>query len=192
LTVFGNKGSTDQHAYVQQLRDGLANFFGLFIWVIEDGGSRSVEVEEKVTSGDYLTGFLLGTRDALFERGRESGLLSLSRVDEFHIGVLIALFERVVGYYASLINVNAYHQPGVEAGKKAAGKILKVQQTIFNWLSSHPDSFFSATELSDAIGEPENADNVFRICEHLVANKRIASKNCASSPQAVFGRLGST
>src|SRR6185369_5019153 len=27
LSVFGNKGSTDQHAYVQQLRDGINNFF---------------------------------------------------------------------------------------------------------------------------------------------------------------------
>src|SRR5205085_3780849 len=27
IMVLGNKGSTDQHSYVQQLRDGLANFF---------------------------------------------------------------------------------------------------------------------------------------------------------------------
>src|SRR5262249_24438296 len=30
LAVYGNKGSTDQHAYVQQLREGLANFFVTF------------------------------------------------------------------------------------------------------------------------------------------------------------------
>ena len=27
IAVYGNKGSTDQHAYVQQLRDGVNNFF---------------------------------------------------------------------------------------------------------------------------------------------------------------------
>ena len=27
LAVYGNKGFTDQHAYVQQLREGVANFF---------------------------------------------------------------------------------------------------------------------------------------------------------------------
>lgn len=32
--------------------------------------------------------------------------------------MLIALFERAVSFYASLVNINAYHQPGVEAGKK--------------------------------------------------------------------------
>jgi glucose-6-phosphate isomerase len=36
LAVYGNKGSTDQHAYVQQLRDGLDNFFVTFIEVLRD------------------------------------------------------------------------------------------------------------------------------------------------------------
>jgi glucose-6-phosphate isomerase len=39
LAVYGNKGSTDQHAYVQQLREGVSNFFAVFIRVLEDGGS---------------------------------------------------------------------------------------------------------------------------------------------------------
>jgi glucose-6-phosphate isomerase len=29
IAVFGNKGSTDQHSYVQQLRDGIPNFFDI-------------------------------------------------------------------------------------------------------------------------------------------------------------------
>ena len=36
IAVYGNKGSTDQHAYVQQLRDGVDNFFATFIEVLED------------------------------------------------------------------------------------------------------------------------------------------------------------
>src|SRR6202040_3661643 len=71
INVFGNKGSTDQHAYVQQLRDGVNNFFVIFIRVLESGGAN-VEVEPGVTPGDYLHGFLLGTREALFENDRES------------------------------------------------------------------------------------------------------------------------
>ena len=39
ITVFGNKGSTDQHSYIQQLRDGLDNFFVTFIEVLNDGAS---------------------------------------------------------------------------------------------------------------------------------------------------------
>src|SRR5262249_48007618 len=34
IAVYGNKGSTDQHAYVQQLRDGRLNFFVTFIEVL--------------------------------------------------------------------------------------------------------------------------------------------------------------
>src|SRR5437868_3707498 len=62
IAVYGNKGSTDQHAYVQQLRDGVNNFFITFIEVLQDrgGGARSMWVEPDVTSGDYLSGFYQG------------------------------------------------------------------------------------------------------------------------------------
>ena len=40
LTVYGNKGSTDQHAFVQQLRDGSADFFVTFVRVLKDRDGR--------------------------------------------------------------------------------------------------------------------------------------------------------
>src|SRR5213083_2694449 len=67
ITVYGNKGSTDQHAYVQQLRDGVLNFFITFIEVRKDRSAERFEVEDDVTSGDYLHGFLRGTRSALYD-----------------------------------------------------------------------------------------------------------------------------
>src|SRR5262249_1150618 len=48
IAVYGNKGSTDQHAYVQQLRDGVNNFFVTFIRVLESGGT-GLHVEPGVT-----------------------------------------------------------------------------------------------------------------------------------------------
>ena len=45
IAVYGNKGSTDQHAYVQQLRDGVLNFFVTFIEVRQDRPGRRFEVE---------------------------------------------------------------------------------------------------------------------------------------------------
>src|SRR5207248_3253603 len=65
IAVYGNKGSTDQHAYVQQLRDGVLNFFVTFIEVQKDRTAAPVKVEDDCTSGDYLHGFLRGTRKAL-------------------------------------------------------------------------------------------------------------------------------
>ncbi|MGH7897581.1 MAG: glucose-6-phosphate isomerase, partial [Candidatus Binatia bacterium] len=121
IAVYGNKGSTDQHAYVQQLREGVHNFFVTFIEVLKDRNGKPLPVEEDATSGDFLLGFLLGTRGALYEKDRESITITVPDASARTVGIIIALYERAVGFYGSLVNTNAYHQPGVEAGKKAAG-----------------------------------------------------------------------
>ncbi len=168
LAVYGNKGSTDQHAYVQQLREGVPNFFAVFIRVLESGGS-SQEVQPGVTAGDYLHGFLLGTRAALFENDRESMTITVPRVDARVVGGLIALFERAVGLYASLIGVNAYHQPGVEAGKKAARSVLALEGKIMAALSARPQT---ADEIAAAAGALDETETVYLLLEHLAANGR--------------------
>jgi glucose-6-phosphate isomerase len=167
IAVYGNKGSTDQHAYVQQLRDGVLNFFVTFIEVAKDRkASAAFEVEDCVTSGDYLHGFLRGTRAALYEKGRESITVSIPDVNAFNIGALIALYERAVGFYGSLANVNAYHQPGVEAGKKAATRLLQLQSEVRGKLS--PGAGKTAEEIARAIdADPED---VFHVLQHLASN----------------------
>ena len=166
LAVYGNKGSTDQHAYVQQLREGVNNFFVTFIRVLA-AGDNDAEVEPGITAGDYLHGFLLGTREALSEKSRESMTITLDRVDPHRIGALIALFERAVGLYASLININAYHQPGVEAGKTAAAGILELQKAIAAELGEAPLT-------PDDLAAKLNADpeTLQLLLEHLAANHR--------------------
>jgi glucose-6-phosphate isomerase len=171
LTVYGNKGSTDQHAYVQQLREGVPNFFAVFVRVLEDGGSAR-EVEPGATAGDYLHGFLLGTRAALYENGRESMTITVPRVDARTVGALIALFERAVGLYAGLVGVNAYHQPGVEAGKKAAASVLALQGKVLAALSENPQS---AAQIAAAAGAADAVESVHLILEHLAANGRATS-----------------
>lgn len=170
IAVYGNKGSTDQHAYVQQLRDGVPNFFATFIQVLNDRGGESLQVEEGVTCGDYLLGFLLGTREALHSAGRGSVTLTIPQIDAQNVGKLIALFERAVGLYATLVNVNAYHQPGVEAGKKAAASVLEVQEKLFADLESHKGSFRTADEIATSMGSPDHVETVFHILEHRAAN----------------------
>src|SRR5436190_9334166 len=131
IAVYGNKGSTDQHAYVQQLRDGVNNFFVTFIEVLKDRDAKaSLEVEAGITAGEYLQGIYLGTRVALSEIERQSVRITVPDVSPRSLGMLIALYERVVGLYASLVGINAYHQPGVEAGKKAAGGVIALKQKI--------------------------------------------------------------
>jgi len=166
LAVYGNKGSTDQHAYVQQLRDGVNNFFVTFIRVLETGGEWML-VEADFTAGDYLHGFLLGTRAALHENHRQSMTITVPRVDARTVGALIALFERAVGFYASLIGINAYDQPGVEAGKKAAASVLTLQKRVTGALSEQSQT---AEQIAHALGEPDATEMIFLILEHLAAN----------------------
>lgn len=171
IAVYGNKGSTDQHAYIQQLRDGVANFFVTFIEVLKDREGTSMKVEPGIRSGDYLQGFLLGTRSALYENGRESITITIRDVSPFSIGVLIALYERAVGYYASLVNINAYHQPGVQAGKVAADSVLKLQLKIQEFLKNNPGKPFSIEQIAKQIDEEDRIETIFKICEHLAANR---------------------
>lgn len=170
IAVYGNKGSTDQHAYVQQLREGINNFFVTFIEVLKDREGLSMEVEPDTTSGDYLAGFLQGTRLALAGNGRESMTITIDRLDACRTGVLIALYERAVGLYANLTGINAYHQPGVEAGKKAAGAVLALQGELMRFIGSHRGESYNAEELTVAIGKPDQSETVFRILLHLAAN----------------------
>jgi glucose-6-phosphate isomerase len=182
ISVYGNKGSTDQHAYVQQLRDGVNNFFVTFIRVLEDDG-KAVEVEPGATSGDYLHGFLLGTREALFDNDRQSVTITVPRVDARTVGALIALFERAVGFYATLVNINAYHQPGVEAGKKAAAAILDVQGKALAALSTTPRT---ADQIASAIAAPDSAETVYHVLEHLAANDRIRVETRGGPAETTF------
>ena len=170
ITVFGNKGSTDQHAYVQQLRDGQNDFFVTFIEVQNVETHFDPEVEPGITSSDYLQGFYLGTRQALAEKSRESITIIIKQFSPFSLGMLIALFERAVGFYASLVNINAYNQPGVEAGKKAATKIIDIERKILNLFTKNIGQTFNIKEIADKISEPEDIESVFRICEFLAAN----------------------
>ena len=165
IAVYGNKGSTDQHAYVQQLRDGVNNFFATFIQVGLARSTAPFEVEPGFTSGDYLQGFLRGTRKALAESGRESITLSIHQVDAFSLGLLIGLYERAVSFYASLVNINAYHQPGVEAGKKAATAFLKLLGDVRAALTTEARN---AEAVATKLGA--DVEDVFHCLHHLAAN----------------------
>ena len=188
IAVYGNKGSTDQHAYVQQLRDGLDNFFVTFIEVLRDraGAEPPLEVEPGVVTGDYLQGFLQGTRKALSDAGRQSLTLTIDVLDARSVGGLIALYERAVGLYAELIDINAYHQPGVEAGKKAAQQVLELQAKVRASLRAVSGQALTAGEVAAALGT-EDVEAVYLVLRHLAANphQRVSREGSASSSPAL-------
>ncbi|MBD0267985.1 MAG: glucose-6-phosphate isomerase, partial [Cyanobacteria bacterium Co-bin8] len=171
IAVYGNKGSTDQHAYVQQLREGVPTFFVTFIEVLKDRVGDSVEIEAGATSGDFLLGLLQGTRQALFENFRDSITLTIPEVNAHTVGALIALYERAVGFYASLVNINAYHQPGVEAGKKAAASVIDLQSKVIQALQAS-DQPLTLADLAAKVGSLDEVETIYKIVRHLNANQR--------------------
>ena len=177
---------------MQQLREGVNNFFATFIEVLCDrtprsgveGASSGLMVEPDVTSGDYLHGFFQGTRTALYENGRESMTITVEQVSPRTIGVLIALYERAVGLYAELIDINAYHQPGVEAGKKAATAVIALQHKILAYLRKrHPRHRRTNRQSNRHIRRSRNGLRI--ILRHLAANPDHAVKHSLSDGTCV-------
>ncbi|MBF2065439.1 MAG: glucose-6-phosphate isomerase [Calothrix sp. C42_A2020_038] len=190
IAVYGNKGSTDQHAYVQQLREGVPNFFLTFIEVLKDREGASPELEPGITSGDYLSGFLQGSRQALYENHRDSITLTIPEVNSRTVGALIALYDRAVGYYASLVNINAYHQPGVEAGKKAAADILELQTKVVSVLQNEKVPMTLA-QIADKAGASHKIESIYLILRHLSANNRgVVLQGNLAEPNSLTVSLG--
>jgi glucose-6-phosphate isomerase len=74
------------------------------------------------------------------------------------------------------VNVNAYHQPGVEAGKRAAAAVLELQARVIALLTSRKDNAMTVDEIADALREPPSAETIFKVLQHLTANGRVQRK----------------
>jgi glucose-6-phosphate isomerase len=172
LTVYGNRGSTDQHSYVQQLRDGLENFFVTFVEVLRR--QEQSDTPARRIAGEYLEGFFLGTREALAAEGRPSVTVTLRQVDAYSIGLLVALFERAVGFYGEFVDVNAYDQPGVEAGKRAADRSLELLEAIKKLLGEEgkKPNGKDAEMVAAALDRKNETEMTFKWLEFLRAQAR--------------------
>jgi glucose-6-phosphate isomerase len=188
LAVYGNKGSTDQHSIVQQLRDGLQNFFVTIISVLRSRDGDSIAVDaDGMTSGDYLNGFALGTMAALRENGTGIIHVTVDKFSEYELGMLIALYERAVGFYGGFIDVNAYNQPGVEAGKKAASRVLQKQKLIASFLGKSRGKFFTIGDIAEAVSMEEERVLLFKLLEHMAANGQIRRQSSGNIIAATYG-----
>ncbi len=153
LNVFGNKGGTDAHAFIQQLNDGRDDFFATFIEELKD--SAKLPISGDLTMGNYLHGFLAGLSAALLGKGRQIITIKISEVNAFNLGMLIALYERAVAIYAEFVNINAFHQPGVQSYKLAAKGILDLRKDLI--ANAGEVNQATALEIAKKIGRPQDA-----------------------------------
>ncbi len=171
LTVYGNKGGTDAHAYIQQLNDGRDDFFVTFVEILKDAAAYSMG--DGMTMGDYLHGFKAGLGAALTSKGRRVSEIVLESAEAFSFGMLIALYERAVAVYAELIHINAFHQPGVESYKKAAKTVNDMNLKLQAWIGSAPGWTGSAAAAAQAAGfAPTQTAAVAGILDKFAVNAR--------------------
>ena len=107
--------------------------------------------------------------------------MTIPVVSELTIGALIALYERAVSFYASLVNINAYHQPGVEAGKKAGAKVLDLQKKLVATLRTSTVSL-SLEEIATQIDALDEIESLYHIARHLHANCKLLLEGDLAKP----------
>ena len=72
--------------------------------------------------------------------------------------------------YASLVGVNAYNQPGVEAGKKAGTAVLTLQRKLLTALTERGGDAATCAELVEAADVADEIESAFMVLERLAAN----------------------
>lgn len=122
-------GTTDQHSQVQLYREGPNDkVFGLL--EVGDFGSHDLRIPEglgveaiRYLEGKSMAGLLnaekRATEYALVESQRPNFTIKFPKVDAFHVGQFIYLWEMVTAYAGLMLNIDAYDQPAVELGKQA-------------------------------------------------------------------------
>jgi glucose-6-phosphate isomerase len=121
-------GATDQHSQVQLFMEGPQDKTVSFVAVRELSTDVAIPpLHSDVAELGYLGGHRLGelldierraTAGALARRGRPNLTIELDRVDAWHFGGLLMLFEIATIYAGTLYGVNPLDQPGVELGKQ--------------------------------------------------------------------------
>ena len=120
-------GVVDQHSQLQLYMEGPYDKVITFLAIKRFSKEVSV-VSGNDVEGDlvYLKGHSLnnvmeaefeGTRLALTEHNRPNCTITLDELSAFTLGQLFYLFELQTAYGGKFYNVNAFDQPGVEAGK---------------------------------------------------------------------------
>jgi glucose-6-phosphate isomerase len=121
-------GATDQHSQVQLFMEGPHDKTVAFVAVVEPVADVEIpclhrETPELAYLGGHRLAELLdverrATAGALARRGRPNLTIEVDRVDEWHFGGLLMLFEIATIYAGTLYGVNPLDQPGVELGKQ--------------------------------------------------------------------------
>ncbi len=133
--TFGDCGTNGQHAFFQALHQGTQIIPADFIASLNNTHGLN-------DHHAALVGNLMAQSDALmngrenaqephrhFEGNRPHSMFIFDRLDAYHLGLLLALYEHKVFVQGVLWNVNSFDQWGVELGKQLSGPIIETLQS---------------------------------------------------------------
>jgi glucose-6-phosphate isomerase len=120
-------GATDQHSQVQLYREGpndkVYSFWAVGKW---DEQGKIPKAGTGYESFDYLAGRSLAklitverlaTAASLTSAQRPNCTFTLDKMDAWHLGALLQMFEFQTAFVGELLDIDAFNQPGVELGK---------------------------------------------------------------------------
>lgn len=134
--------STDLHAIGQFIQEGSRIMFETLIHFDSIEEDICIPYCAKDVEGlNYLAGRSMNCINATSKDGvalahEEGGVpvikLQLPKLDAYHVGYLMMFFMKACVMSASLIDVNPFNQPGVEAYKQKMIELLKQPQFVTN------------------------------------------------------------
>lgn len=121
-------GATDQHSQIQLYREGPNDKVIGLVEVQDFGTDVAIPAGLGVEALKYLEGSSLGallnaekraTEYALVESQRPNYTITFPKVDAYHVGQFVSLWQIATAYAGLMLNIDAYNQPAVELGKQA-------------------------------------------------------------------------
>ncbi|HVJ42506.1 MAG TPA: glucose-6-phosphate isomerase [Dongiaceae bacterium] len=146
--LWGEAGTNGQHAFYQLIHQGTHLIPCDFILPVQDEGAFSDhhrllaancfaqtqalmlgKTAEEVRHEMSAAGIAADQIERLvpfrtFTGNRPSNTILIRKLDPYHLGMLIALYEHKIFVQGIVWNINSYDQWGVELGKQLAGDIL--------------------------------------------------------------------
>ncbi len=126
-------GVTDQHSQTQLYNEGPNDKLIMFVQVLHPTKSAKIPFAYHIKELEYLKGAsfnrlmeaeLMATADAYTKYQRPNIMITIDKIDEYHLGQLFVLFEGATAYLGEYFNVDAFNQPGVELAKVLTRKYL--------------------------------------------------------------------
>ncbi len=172
LTIMGGVGTGEQHAFMQQVQEGIRDCFVHFVGFRKR--SADFESTKAGSMGRQLLAFFEGTQRALLENGRDFVSLIFEEQNEFSMGMLVALEERVVTFLGGMWGINPFDQPGVQAGKLSADNHNRISKMVVSRLLEAEEFRGSALDMSRALEEGEaEAPSIEAILLDIVSNHKV-------------------